>query len=181
MRALPAIAPDLGTWHRVIVHSDCHVKFAHVLYSAPFGLVGKRLWLRATDGTASLYDDYRHVVTHPRGRRPGERVTVRDHLPPHAQAFFAHDRQWCLERAAGIGTACRDLIAHLLADRDRGDRRAEPAHVGHRGATQRRRREGRGQVAVERAGEVGHEHRGRRISVHPRPSAVPHPSWVGQA
>ncbi len=54
MRTLPAIAPDLGTWHRVIVHSDCHVQFAHVLYSAPFGLVGKRLWLRVTDGTALI-------------------------------------------------------------------------------------------------------------------------------
>ena len=117
MRALPAIAPDLGTWHRVIVHSDCHVKFAHVLYSAPFGLVGKRLWLRATDGTASLYDDYRHVVTHPRGRRPGERVTVRDHLPPNAARFLAHDRQWCLEQAERVGPACATLIAQLLADR----------------------------------------------------------------
>jgi len=87
-----------------------------VLYSAPFALAGKALWLRATDAVVALYEDFRHVATHPRGRRPGERVTVRDHLPPHAQAFFAHDRQWCEAQAARIGPACRRLIEQLLAD-----------------------------------------------------------------
>jgi hypothetical protein len=88
-----------------------------VLYSAPFTLVGKVLWLRATDGAVALYEDFRHVATHPRGGRPGERVTVADHLPPHAQAFFAHDRSWCVEQARRIGPSCRQLIEHLLTDR----------------------------------------------------------------
>jgi hypothetical protein len=47
MQPLPAIAPDLGTWHRVTVHRDCHVKFDYRLYSAPFTLVGKVLWLQS--------------------------------------------------------------------------------------------------------------------------------------
>lgn len=99
MRPLPSIAPDLGTWHQVSVHSDCHVKHGYVLYSAPFSLVSHKLWLRATDNAIALYDDYRHVVTHRRGKRAGERITVADHLPPHAAAFLAHDRHWCLEQA----------------------------------------------------------------------------------
>jgi len=117
LQDLPAIAPDLGSWQRVSVHRDCHVQFERVLYSAPFTLVGKVLWLRATDGAVALYEDFRHVATHPRGRRPGERVTVADHLPPHAQAFFAHDRSWCVEQARRIGPSCRQLIEHLLTDR----------------------------------------------------------------
>ena len=117
LQSLPAIAPDLGSWHRVSVHRDCHVQFERVLYSAPFTLVGKVLWLRATDGAVALYEDFRHVATHPRGRRPGERLTVADHLPPHAQAFFAHDRSWCVEQARRIGPSCRQLIEHLLTDR----------------------------------------------------------------
>ena len=43
LRALPAIAPDLGTWHRVRVHRDCHVQFDWCFYSAPFTLVGQAL------------------------------------------------------------------------------------------------------------------------------------------
>jgi transposase len=116
LRALPDVAPDLGTWHRVSVHRDCHVQFDKILYSAPFALAGKRLWLRATDAALALYEDFRHVVTHPRGRRAGERITVRDHLPPHAQAFFAHDRAWCAEQASRIGASCQRLIEQLLGD-----------------------------------------------------------------
>jgi Mu transposase-like protein/integrase-like protein len=103
LTALPAIAPDLGTWTTVTVHRDCHVQFERVLYSVPFALVGKRLWLRATDTTVSIYQDYRLVATHARARRPGERRTLRDHLPPEAQAFFAHDRHWCLQQANRMG------------------------------------------------------------------------------
>jgi transposase len=117
MRALPAIAPDLGTWHQVILHRDCHVQHERILYSAPFTLIGKRLWLRATDTCVSLFEDYRLVATHPRGRKPGSRYTVLAHLPPAAQAFFARDRDWCASRAAEVGPACAELLARLLADR----------------------------------------------------------------
>jgi len=117
MQALPAIAPDLGVWHQVRLHRDCHVKYDYRLYSAPFALVGKVLWLRATDNTVALYDDFRHVVTHCKALRPGERQTVRDHLPPQAQAFFAHDRQWLAAQAKLVGTACEQLIERLLSDK----------------------------------------------------------------
>ena len=116
LKPLPAIAPDLGTWHRVSVHKDCHVQLERILYSAPFALVGKTLWLRATDAVVALYEDYRHVATHPRGQRPGQRVTCKAHLPPEAQAFFAKDRQWCASQAAEVGPQCRALIERLLAD-----------------------------------------------------------------
>ena len=37
------------------------MQFDCVLYSAPFTLVGKTLWLRATDTAVAQYEDYRHV------------------------------------------------------------------------------------------------------------------------
>jgi len=117
MQPLPAIAPDLGSWHRVIAHRDCHVAHDRILYSVPFALVRQRLWLRVTDGSVSIYQDYRLVATHPRGRRPGDRITVRDHLPPAAREFLARDRAWCVEQGRRIGTACAELIDWLLADR----------------------------------------------------------------
>lgn len=117
MRPLPAIAPDLGSWHAVTLHRDCHVQFERVYYSAPFTLVGKRLWLRATDSAVSIFQDYRLVATHPRRRKPGERVRLNEHLPPEAQAFFAQDRAWCAKQAALVGPACAEFIARLLADR----------------------------------------------------------------
>ena len=64
----------------------------------------------------ALFEDYRHVATHPRGRRPGQRVSVREHLPPEAQAFFGRDRAWCATQAQRIGASCTALIEQLLSD-----------------------------------------------------------------
>jgi transposase len=117
MRRLPAAAPDLGTWHRVTVHRDCHVQFDRRFYSAPFTHVGKPLWLRATDNVVALYEDYRHLASHLRAQRPGQRMTQSDHLPPQARAFFARDKRWCLTRAADVGPHCVELVGRLLSDR----------------------------------------------------------------
>lgn len=117
LRRLPVVVPDLGTWAGVRVHRDCHVQFDRCFYSVPFTLVGQALWLRATDTAVTIYQDYRQVAMHPRGRKAGGRFTVRDHLPPDAQAFFAHDRDWCTQQAVAIGPACAQLLEHLLADR----------------------------------------------------------------
>src|SRR3990170_2026813 len=117
LQPLPAIAPDLGSWHRAKVHRDCHMKFDYSLYSAPCALVGQPLWLRITDCSVAVYRDHRHVCTHRRALRRGERITITDHLPLDAAAFLTHDRQYCLEQAASVGAACHAFITQLLDDR----------------------------------------------------------------
>jgi hypothetical protein len=93
------------------------VQFARAYYSAPCALAGKTLWLRATDGAITLFQDYRHLYTHPRARRPGERITNPDHLPADARAFFRHDRNWCHQQAKQIGAHCAEMIDWLLSER----------------------------------------------------------------
>ena len=116
LKALPSQAPDLGVWRRVSVHRDCHIKFEYALYSVPFALVGKALWLRATDNCVALYEDFRLVATHARAKRKGQRMTTPDHLPPQAQAFLSRDRQWLNEQAQAIGSHCQQVIECLLGD-----------------------------------------------------------------
>jgi transposase len=117
LQPLPPIAPDLGVWAGARLHRDCHLQFDKSLYSAPFTLIGRRLWLRVTDTSVAIFEDYRLVAQHLRATRPGTRRTVREHLPPDAQAYFLRDRHWCLEQAARIGPACAEFIDTLLADR----------------------------------------------------------------
>lgn len=116
LQPLPPQAPDLGVWQPVKVYRDGHVKFGQNWYSVPCSLVGQSLWLRATDTCVSLYQDGRWVCTHPKSLCPGERVTVQAHLPPDAQAFFAHDAPWLTEQATAIGPACLQLVQSLLND-----------------------------------------------------------------
>ena len=131
LRRLPPAAPDLGTWHRVVLHRDCHVQHDKSLYSAPFTLVGKTLWLRATDTTVALHEDYRHLCTHLRALRPGQRVTVMDHLPPDARVYFERDRQWCVRQAISVGPRCAELVALLLGDRIAERLRAAQGVLGY--------------------------------------------------
>jgi len=112
---LPAMAPDLSTWRRANLHRDCHLQFDYAYYSAPFTLVGKRLWLRITDASVAIYHEYSHVYTHGRAVRPGQRQTIRDHLPPDAASFLAHDRLWCEAQATDIGADCLTFIQRLLS------------------------------------------------------------------
>jgi transposase len=120
LHRLPAVAPDLGSWHRVVLHRDCHVQHERAFYSAPFALAGKTLWLRATDSVVALYEDYRHLCTHLRAQRAGQRVKLADHLPPQARHFFERDRRWCATQAQAVGPRCTELVARLLGDRIAG-------------------------------------------------------------
>lgn len=117
LQPLPDQAPDLGSWHQISVHRDCHVKFDHCLYSAPLAWVGNTLWLRATDSSVLLFHDHLLVASHARSLHPGQRMTVHDHMPPKARWFFAHDGQWLEQHAYAIGASCLQLIERLLSDR----------------------------------------------------------------
>lgn len=117
LRALPDRYPDLGSWHQVKAHRDCHVQHDRSWYSVPFALAGQTLWLKASPGLVTIHDGhYRQVAAHVRAERPYSRSTVQDHLPPDAARFFAHDRDWCLAQAKVIGTACLELVETLLSD-----------------------------------------------------------------
>jgi hypothetical protein len=117
MRALPDVAPDLGVWAQARVHRDCHVQFEKSLYSVPFQLVGRKLWLRATDTTVTVFSEHHLVASHLRAKSIGTRRTVQEHLPPNAQLYFAPVRHWCAEQAQTIGPACTQFIEQLLSDR----------------------------------------------------------------
>jgi hypothetical protein len=69
-----------------------------------------RWWARrcgcAPPTRAVACQDYRHVATHP--ARRARRAAHRARSPAaEAQAFFAHDRAWCLQQAERIGPNLR--------------------------------------------------------------------------
>lgn len=117
LKALPDVAPELAAWTRAKLHGNCHVHFEKAFYSAPFRLVRRELWLKATETTVKIFHNLELVAVHPRLRRPGARSTVPDHLPPNAVAYLMKDPQWCLKQAERIGPHTKALIEYLFADR----------------------------------------------------------------
>src|SRR6266851_3686878 len=116
LHPLPVSSWELTEWKRAKLHPDCHVVFAGAYYSGPHRLIGQRLWVRATDVTVELYQDYALVTTHRRAR-PGQRRTLTAHLPPDKVHFLLQTPTWCRARAAEVGPTCSDFIERLLGDR----------------------------------------------------------------
>lgn len=130
LKPLPDVAPELAVWAKVKVHGNCHVQFEKCLYSAPYRLVGQRLWLKASDTSVKLYRDYELLAVHPRLRVAGSRHSVPEHLPPEALAYTLRDPQWCLKQAELIGPACHALIERLFAHRVLDNLRAAQGVIG---------------------------------------------------
>ena len=117
LQPLPEAPPELAAWAQVKLHGNCHVQFEKCFYSAPFRLVHKPLWLKATETNVKLFHNLDLVAVHPRLRIPGQRSTVPEHLPPEALAFQMRDPQWCLRQAENLGPSCKTLVETLFADR----------------------------------------------------------------
>lgn len=130
LQPLPAVPPELVVWAQVSVHSDAHVQFEKALYSVPFRLLGQRLWLKASPATIQVFQDHQLIASHPRALAPGQRSTVRDHLPPEALAWSLADPQYCLAAAERIGPHCRRVIERLFADRVLDNLRAAQGVIG---------------------------------------------------
>jgi hypothetical protein len=93
LRPLPGIPYEPSSWKQVKLHRDCYVVFEQAFYSAPYALVGQRLWLRAGARTVELYNAaYQRVAIHDRAIVPGQRLTRFETAADHAGAWPAASR-----------------------------------------------------------------------------------------
>jgi transposase len=127
---LPDKVPTLPLWRKAKVQADCHIRFERSYYSVPHKWVGKHLWVRATEGLVEILHEHNLLCAHIRQRHPGSRVTKKDHLPAHAQAYFTRTPQWCLEQAELIGNSCVTVITTLLENPIVEQLRATQATLG---------------------------------------------------
>lgn len=117
LRPLPTTPYDLAIWKQVQLHRDCYVVFENAYYSAPFRLIGQKLWLCAGSRQVRLFDaHYKLVATHERAEKPGQRATHRDHLPPEKLPGLERNRESCLAQAAQVGADTQAVVERMLAD-----------------------------------------------------------------
>lgn len=114
---IPEKTPEIATWAKVKLHGNCHLQYQKSYYSAPYRYVNQELWIRATVCTLQVYAGHEMIAVHPRKNRPGDRSTVRDHLPPEHVAYLMRDPSWCRKKAEEIGPECARLIEALFSDK----------------------------------------------------------------
>ncbi len=102
LRPLPPRRFEPAVWKEATVHRDSHVIFDRRLYSVPWKLIGKVVWVRATASTVAIFWDDVRVATHDR-RGPGHRSTMDAHLPEHRADLRHRSRGYWEERADRVG------------------------------------------------------------------------------
>lgn len=102
LKPLPVRRFEAVLWKEATVHRDSHVIFEKRLYSVPWRLIEKTVWVRATASTVAIFFDDARVATHDR-RGPGHRSTVETHLPEHRADLRHRSRSYWEQRADRIG------------------------------------------------------------------------------
>ena len=110
---LPATRYRPTIWKKARVHRDSHVVFERRLYSVPWRLIGKEVWLRVDPESVTIFCDDARVAAHAR-RGPGPRSTLPDHLPAERAALGQRSRGFWEERAAAIGPEVRDFVVAVF-------------------------------------------------------------------
>ncbi len=95
---LPARRFEPVVWKRATVHRDSHILFDKRLYSVPWRLIEKRVWVRATAASVAVYADDTRVATHDR-RGVGLRSTLDEHLPDHRAPLRHRSRAYWEKKA----------------------------------------------------------------------------------
>ena len=91
------------TWKHATVHRDSHIEFTRKLYSVPWPLIGRKVWVRATHHSVEIYADDTRVATHERlyGRR--RRSTLTSHLPEGRVDLMHRSQVYWEDRAQLLG------------------------------------------------------------------------------
>jgi hypothetical protein len=110
----PAMTFEIATWSYPKVPPDCHVKVGRALYSVPWRFIGRQVDARCGEATVEVFVDGEVVKTWARIER-GKQTDWAD-FPPEKVAFFMRTPQWCLKRAAELGSSVHELVEGLLSD-----------------------------------------------------------------
>ena len=119
LKSLPETPPEITTWHKVTLYRNCHILFHKCFYSAPYTLFGKKLWLKQTATTITIYHDHTAVAQHPRLFQDGTYSTLLEHLPPNAQSYMKATPEWCLEQSKTLGSSVESVVQYFLNDKTR--------------------------------------------------------------
>lgn len=114
LKPLPAEPFVLATWAKAKVGPDIHARVGKVLYSVPWRHIGNTVDARVTATMVQFFIGGEVIKSHPRKIR-GKQTDYGDY-PPEKIAFHMRTPAWCRRQAAGIGPACEQVVADLLAE-----------------------------------------------------------------
>lgn len=117
---LKSLPPDLFPAFREgrrKVHRDGHVEIAKAYYSVPPEYTRRELWVRYDGRLVEIFNDRMERLCVHAQKEPGQRSTVRAHIPPEKISNPELGNEWMLRKAWNIGDGAHAWARAMLAER----------------------------------------------------------------
>lgn len=112
LKALPARPYEFAAWKKAKVRLDYHIEAGRSLYSVPYQFAGKTVDVRITAKGIEVFHCQKLIASHIASLESGALVTHPGHRPQHHSAVVDLSHARLIERAAAIGPATREVVAH---------------------------------------------------------------------
>ena len=114
---LPAIAFEYASWKKVRLGIDYHLRYDDHFYSAPYQLINKDLWCRATLRTVEIFFKGKRITSHPRSSQKWGKTTSNEHMPSHHRAYAEWTPERILNWMKTIGPCAEKVVARMLDEK----------------------------------------------------------------
>lgn len=118
LKPLPVRSYEFAEWKKGGLRINYHFEFDEHFYSAPYTLLNKELWCRATATTVEILYRGDRVASHVRSYLKGKYTTLTEHMPEAHKAVA----EWTPERierwAAKIGPRSKQVVEMIMASKD---------------------------------------------------------------
>jgi transposase len=114
---LPTQPYEFARWKKARVHIDYHVSFEKHYYSVPYTLIGKEVYIRATEKTVEIFYQRKRRASHRLSSVQGRYSTQKEHMPLAHQKYSDWSPERFLRWAKEIGPDTTQLIASVLETR----------------------------------------------------------------
>ncbi|MFL2136653.1 hypothetical protein ACEN33_09610 [Ruoffia sp. FAM 24228] len=112
---MPKDAYEYGVWKTARIQYNYHISVGKIYYSVPHQYIKKDIRLRITQNRIEVFFDHQRICCHRRRYgRPGQYVTIEDHMPPNHRQAGEWNRQRFVNWAKKIGPHTMTVIERLL-------------------------------------------------------------------
>jgi transposase len=118
LRPLPDQRFIPATWSTARVGPDYHGAVDRQLYSVPYNLHGRQVYIRRSPTIVEVYHENKVVAAHPRSfNAHGYTTTIAEHMPSSHRRYAEWTPKRVLDWAATVGPATRALADHIMTKR----------------------------------------------------------------
>ena len=117
LKALPSTPYEYAEWKKARVNIDYHVEAGRSFYSVPYQLRRELVEVRLTSLTVEVFFRHKRVTSHRRSYRPGEFVTLAEHMPKSHQKYLEWTPSRMIRWAEEHGPMTKSLVEAILESR----------------------------------------------------------------